>query len=70
MNLAVLSDNLSAWGTARKMLEVYGQEASLVAAERRAHAATSGDKMTSARWGKIAALIGKIRANDVAMELG
>ena len=70
MNLAALTDNLSAWGTARKMIEVYGQEAFFVAAQRRAHAATGGDKMASARWGKIAALIGKIRANKVAMELG
>ena len=70
MNFVSLSDNLSAWGTARKMIEVYGEDAITVAAGRRTHATSGGDKMAAARWGKIAALIGKIRANDVAMELG
>ena len=70
MNLAVLTDNLSAWGTARKMIEVYGRDAFAVAAERRTHAASSGDKTASARWGIIAALIGKLSANEVAMALG
>jgi hypothetical protein len=45
MNHAILTDNLSAWGTARKMMEVYGPDAFTVAAERRARAASGGDKM-------------------------
>ena len=70
MNHAVLTDNLSAWGTARKMLEVYGPDAFAVAAERRARAASSGDRTAAARWSVITALIGKLRASAVAMALG
>jgi hypothetical protein len=52
-------DALSAWGTARKMLDLYGEEAFAVAVQRRKQALSNGTKQSFYRWANIAAHIAR-----------
>ena len=49
----------SVWGTARKMIEIYGNEAQLEASRRRKRALDRDDQVDFERWDYIAAAIGK-----------
>jgi hypothetical protein len=52
-------NDTSVWGTARKMIEIYGREAQFEATRRRTRALERDDQEDFERWDYIAAAIGR-----------